>query len=755
MNRSSRMLKNSRGRRAGVLRGKHAYGSRRAGSAGFLASVLIAAFAMGGCASTPSAVAQAEAAYERGSWDAAIVYYQQALDEDPNDTRSDIMLQTARLNSSEFHLAEARKMWADGNLSGAEMEYEVVTQMDPTNQLARDEHLRLIRESESGQESIPPERYFSTSMEGVGMPPTPELQPATDETFSVSVRDTSIKDIYRTLGRIGEINVLFDGEIQDDVTSFEVEDVGLEQALDLLSITHGNFYKVINPTTLLVIPATPDKRAEYEEVAVRTFYLSNATPEAVGAGLREILENASIVETPDLNAVTVRDTPERLMNAAEIVRRLDKSRGEVMLEIEILEADRSVMREFGVSLSEYGVTQSLAQGVADAETGGLGGISLNDIRSINATDWFFQIPSIRYQFMRQEGDFKIMAQPRLRISEGNTSNLLIGEEVPVVQTTFSTTGTVGGNVVPFSSTTYRDVGIVLTVTPRVHHNREVTIDLELEISAVSRTERVTPTLELPVFTTRKVSTVLRLREGETNVLAGLLREDERTGMQGIMGLSRIPIFGHLFGSTEAEVLQFDVIMSITPHIIQVSNIDAEDLEMMSLGSQRVGDAAGQVLPDDPGLTPGAPAAAAEPAEVGPVAPAQVVLSPAQSAVVVGQEFSLDVFVQDATDVANLTLNLSYDDNFLEFVDSNVGPFMTSDGLQGAVSVSPSGSSRLLIGSRRAPEDGGVSGSGNLVTLRFRAIAPGESFLSLQGSALQGAGGEVLETRFWGARITSQ
>ncbi len=719
------------------------------------------AFAVAGCASTPNLMAQADSAYERGSWDAAIVYYQQALDEDPRDVRAKIMLQNARLKSSELHLSEARKMWNEDNLTGAEMEYEVVLQMDPTNQLARDEYLRLIAESGAGQQPIPPDQYLSTSLDSVGMPAAPELEPVTDEVFNVSIHDTSIKDIYRTLGHIGGINVLFDGQLPEIVTAFEVDDVRLEEALDLLSITNGHFYKVINPTTLLVIPATADKRAEYAQLAVRTFYLSNATPEAVGDGLRQILEDASIVETPDLNAVTVRDTPERLVTAAEIVRRLDKSRGEVMLEIEILEADRAVMREFGVSLSEYGIEQALAQGVADADTGALGGISLNDMRSINATDWWFQLPSIRYQFMRQQGDFKVMAQPRLRVSEGTDSSLLVGEEVPVVETSFSTTGTVGGNVVPFSTTTYREVGIVLTVTPRVHHNREVTIELELEISAVARMERVTPTLDLPVFTTRKVNTALRLREGETNVLAGLLRDDERTSVEGVMGLSRIPLLGNLFGATEDEVQQTDVMMSITPHIIQVSNINVEDLEMMPLGSQAgVGATGAQPLSadpivDDPLLAPGAPPDTEEPVATEPAVPAQVLLMPAQSSVAVGQEFSLDVFVQDATDAANLTLNLSYDADFLEFVDSSAGGFLTSDGLQGAVTVSPSGGNRLLIGARRAPQDGGVSGSGTLTTLRFRSIAAGESFLNLQGSAFQGSTGEVLEARFWGARIISR
>ncbi len=719
-----------------------------------LMSALMLVTAIAGCASTPSAVQQAEAAFERGAWDAAIVYYQQALEEDPGDTRAEIRLENARLKSSEFHLAEARRLWSNGNLSGAALEYEVVLQMDPTNQLAREEHVRLLQETGSGEPSIPPDQYFDTINANVGLPPAPELALATDEVFSVSVRDTLILDIYRTLGRIGEINILFDRGVEDGVTSFEVNDVGFEQALDLLSITHGHYYKVINPTTLLVIPNTPDKRAEYEQLAVRTFYLSNASPEAVAQSLSQMLETAIVVDTVELNAVTVRDTPERLVSAAEIVRRLDKSRGEVMLEIEILEADRSVMREFGVSLSEYGITQTLAQG--DGAEGGNAGISLNDLRSINATDWFFQIPSIRYQFMRQEGDFKIMAQPRLRISEGNESSLVIGEEVPIVTTTFSTTATAGGNVVPFSSTTYRDVGIVMTVSPRIHHNREVTIELQLEISAVSRTERITPTLALPVFTTRKVSTVLRLREGETNVLAGLLRDDERTSMQGVIGLSSIPILRNLFGRTEDQVLQTDVIMSITPHIIQVSNITPEDLEVMTLGGDArlmalsgaaPGAEVGPVLiPEEQGAQGGPPA---------PAIPGQALLSPAQSSVAVGDEFSVDVRIEDALDVSRVTLNLTYDPSYLQFVDSTAGSFMTSDDAQGSVEVSPSGPNRLSIVGRRGPQSGGIGGAGRLVTLRFRAIAPGESLIDMQGSAFQGPGGQVLEAQFWGARVVAR
>jgi general secretion pathway protein D len=451
-----------------------------------------------------------------------------------------------------------------------------------------------------------------------------------------------------------------------------------------------------------------------------------------------------------------------------------------MLEIEILEADRSVMRDFGVSLSEYGVQQALAQGSGDADTGQPAGISLNDLRSINAADWFFQVPSIRYQFMRQEGDFKIMAQPRMRVSEGNTSSLLIGEEVPVVETTFSTTGTVGGNVVPFSSTTYREVGIVLSATPRVHHNREITIELDLEISAVSRMEQVTPTLALPVFTTRKVSTSLRLREGETNVLAGLLRDDERTSVTGVMGLSRIPLLGNLFGATADEVMQTDVIMSITPHIIQLSDIAAEDLEMLTLSGQGTLRAPVSGAADTTGLEPGEPpggvgaaggadrpeavvagaeagGAAAAAGEQAPAAvpPAEILLSPAQVSTSVGEEFSVDVRIENATDAGNLTLNFFYDGSFLEFVDSSTGGFLSRDGAQTALQVTPSGPGRLIISAQRAPEGGGISGSGSLVTLRFRSIAFGESLMSMQGSALQDPAGNVLEARFWGARVVSQ
>jgi len=719
-----------------------------------LMSALMLAVVIAGCASTPGVGQQADAAFERGAWDAAIVYYQQALTEDPRDTHAEIMLKNARLKSSAFHLAEARRLWSNGNLSGAALEYEVVLRMDPTNQLAREEHVRLLQETGSGEPSIPPDQYFDTINANVGLPPVPELAPATDEFFSVSVRDTLIKDIYRTLGRIGEINVLFDGAVEDVVTSFEVNDVGFEQALDLLSITHGHYYKVINPTTLLVIPNTPDKRAEYEQLAVRTFYLSNASPAAVAESLTRLLETAIVVQTAELNAVTVRDTPERLMSAAEIVRRLDKSRGEVMLEIEILEADRSVMREFGISLSEYGITQTLAQG--DGAEGGNAGISLNDLRSINATDWFFQIPSIRYQFMRQDGNFKIIAQPRLRISEGNTSSLVIGEEVPIVTTTFSTTATVGGNVVPFSTTTYRDVGIVMSVTPRIHHNREITIDLELEISAVSRTARVTPTLELPVFTTRKVSTVLRLREGETNVLAGLLRDDERTSMQGIIGLSSIPLLGRLFGVTTEEVQQTDVIMSITPHIIQVPNITAADLEVMTLGGDTRLMALSGAAPGaeaGPGLIAEGQGAQEQPPA--PTIPGQALISPAQSVVAVGDEFSIDVRIEDALDVSRVTLNLTYDPSYLQFIDSTAGGFMTSDDAQGSVEVSPAGPNRLTIVGLRGPQAGGIGGAGRLVTLRFRAIAAGESLLDMQGSAFQGPDGTVLEAQFWGARVTAR
>jgi len=251
-----------------------------------------------------------------------------------------------------------------------------------------------------------------------------------------------------------------------------------------------------------------------------------------------------------MNTITIRDTPPVVELAERIVAVADKSRGEVLLDIEILEVSKRLLREYGISLTDYGVTQSLRQG-SGAE-GGQSGISVNRLRFLTAADWFVTIPSIRYKLFKESGDFKLVADPQLRLTEGEAASLVIGQEVPIVTTTFSTGQLVGNQVVPIRSTTYRDVGIVIGASVRVHHNAEVTIELEIEVSQVIGQSSIE---DLPIFATRSVSSVVRLKDGETNILAGLLRDDERKDLEGVMGLADIPVLGRLFSKTETQIEQ--------------------------------------------------------------------------------------------------------------------------------------------------------------------------------------------------------
>lgn len=737
---------------------------------GIPVAILLIALVLASACATSEALRRAEEESERGNWDAAVAYYRQAVEEDPENVEYQIELERALFQASQQHERIARDLRVAGDLEQALQEYQLSVQLDPGNQVAVS-GLRSVQQelAEAGGDPPPLTRLEELKQRARELQPTlPELQPQVDESFSLDLRDAEIRDVYRTLARVAGLSVLFDAQFQDRVTSIELADVTFFEALDFVTRSQGHFYKPLSDSVFVVAPDNPNIRRAYNAQVMRTFYLSNAGSEAVAQRLQQLLEIQFVVQDPELNTVTVRAPPEVVALAERIVDATDKSPGEVMLEIEILEVNRRLLREYGISLSQYDVTQSLAQGD--------GGISVNDLRFINASDWFVTLPSIRYRLFKESGDFKLVADPHVRLTEGEEASLVIGEEVPIVTTTFNPTQLSGNQVVPIRSTQFRDVGIVLGVGARVHHNNEVTLDLEIEVSSIAGTSTVE---NLPIFATRRVGSVLRLGDGETNVLAGLLRDDERTSLTGVPGLSDLPLLGEIFAENMDEVTQTDVILSITPHILRAPDITLDDLASSYVGTGAVisGPGQPQAAPDagpEPGQSPaeaadtiGADPPAAgrgDPGGSGPPSadapdlehqvgqPASVSLAPASFTVQTGDEFAVEIRADDARQLFAADLQLGFDPAVLEYSAAEEGVLLTRDGAQVAFRARPSGESGVGVGISRMGTSSGVSGSGALVTVYFRAIAPGSTSIEIDSGTLRTPEGDPSPAELAGAAV---
>jgi general secretion pathway protein D len=277
------------------------------------------------------------------------------------------------------------------------------------------------------------------------------------------------------------------------------------------------------------------------------------------------------------NAISLKDTPERIAAAARLISAIDKARPEVVIEVELLEVDRARLRELGLQIASPGDPPIGISGSADVNREGL---TLETLRNLTSADVFMTgVPGVYYRLLKNDANTRTLANPQLRTSEGITAQARFGERVPVPNATFVPLAGGGVNTQPITSYTYEDIGVNIDITPRTHHDDEVSLTLKVVLSAVSGSGFG----DLPTFANREISTMIRLKDGETNMLAGLIRDEERTVLSGIPGLSDIPLIGRLFANNRKETRQTDIILTLTPHIVRVLDLTETDLEPFRLG----------------------------------------------------------------------------------------------------------------------------------------------------------------------------
>jgi general secretion pathway protein D len=425
------------------------------------------------------------------------------------------------------------------------------------------------------------------------------LNPRSDKPISLEFpQPVSLFSIYRALGQAFGINVLFDPNLRDQEIAIDLKDVTAQSALETLMRAAGHFYKVMDEHTIIIAQDTPQNRRTYEDLVIQTFFLSNAEVKDMLTILRSLIDARKIATNEQLNAIILRDTADKVKVAERIIESNDKSKAEVVVDVELLQINTGRLRELGVSLSNYSIGQSLSVGstsggTGTGGTGGTGtgttttpsGIRLSDLEFINQSNWLLTIPSFLYNFVKTNTDAQLLAKPQLRITEGEKASLVIGDRVPLPLTTFNTANNVGGNIVPITSFQYTDVGIRIEMEPRVHHNQEITLKVKVEVSNLTGNVQGSGGQSQPIIGTRTIDTVIRLQDGETNFLAGLIRSDETNSDSGVPGLSEIPLIGRLFSNKRNEGQRTDVILTMTPHIIRNAEITQEDLEPIWVGTE--------------------------------------------------------------------------------------------------------------------------------------------------------------------------
>jgi general secretion pathway protein D len=545
-----------------------------------LTTLLVAMLLLATGACATGAMGRARTAERNEDYDRAIVEYTQVLREDPDNFDARLALDRAKLRAAQEHFARGRRLLGAANLEEALVELQLAAELNPTS---GDIAEALASVQNQLRTRVAVSRQGQTELEALiertrNLPPLSQDLPE-DATVPVSLvfRNASSRDVFIALARFADINVAFDPTFREVPLNLDLQNTNFRDALDTLARTTRSFYQVTAPRTITVVPDTPDKRLEYEGEIVRTFYLSNADLKEAIDLLRLVIDTRRIGPVAATNALTIKDTPERVAAAARVLTAIDKARPEVIIDVELLEVDRSRLLEFGLQFASPG-----SPGIDGAADVNRTGLTLRDLLNLNQSNIFMTaVPGLYYRLLKSDANTRILANPQLRASEGIPAQASFGERVPIPVTTFAPIATGGVAQQPITSFNYENIGVNIEITPRTHHDDEVTLAVSVEVSSISGTGFG----DLPTFGNRTITTVIRLGDGETNLLAGLIRDEERRALQGVPGLSDIPVIGQMFAHNQNERRETDIILTLTPHIVRVLDLTEEDLRPFGMGRE--------------------------------------------------------------------------------------------------------------------------------------------------------------------------
>ena len=561
-----------------------------------LIALLVVVALVSGCAAGRSFRKGRESA-RAGDWDAAVQHYTEALQASPDNAEYKIELERATQNAARDHIFRARELEQKDQLDGALIEYKKAVELDGSNRLAATRAAELERIIRDRIEKSRPRPAIERLRQQARAQGVPVLNPADRTPLKINFNNSGLRDILNFIGTTTGINVQFDTAYVDKAYSVTLDGIALEDALQQILSVNGFFYKVLNPTTIVIAPDNQAGHLKYDDLVMQVFYLSHADTQEVSQALNTMMRiqaqvAPAIYPNKTSNTIAVRATAPVVAVAERLIRALDKPRAEVIIEVQILEVNRNRAKSFGINLSEYALGLTFSPEAAPPNTPGSNPptppppFNLNTIsQGISTSDFYLTVPTAVLRLLETDSRTKQLAKPQLRGAEGQELTLNLGDQIPVVSTVFGAAAAGGFANIPQSSFTYRDVGVNITMTPRVTYEGEIILDLTVESSNLGPNISVAGQ-DVPSFGSRRVKTRLRLREGESNLLAGLLKDDQRKILTGMVGLVRVPGLRSLFGSTSDIIEQTDIVMLLTPHIVRTHELTVDDLAPMYIGTQQ-------------------------------------------------------------------------------------------------------------------------------------------------------------------------
>jgi general secretion pathway protein D len=618
--------------------------------------VALALGVMGGGCAAGKAFGRAEQAMHDGKLDEAVAAYRQASQAAPDKPEYQIALQRAMQSASRAHLEKAKDFEKGEQLEAALGEYKQASEYDPGNRsaVAKVAELeRTIRDHIEASRPRPPIEAMRERARAASAPPA--LINFTTPLPRIRYNNASLRDILNSIADVTAINITYDREVTDRPATVQLDGVTLEQALNQLMQQNQLSYKVINDRSIFVFQDIATKHAQYDEQVVRVFYVSHADATELTQILSTIVRlpgiaiQPAIVANKTANTITVRGTAPVVQILEKIIQQNDKPRAEIVIDVAILEVDRSRTKTYGINLSDYalgtvfspevspsgattgtvgttpgtGVTTPVTGGTTSTTSGQSttpGGVkpppafNLNTIsRGISTADFYLAVPTAIANFLESDTHTKIIAKPQLRGAEGSKQTLKLGDSIPIISTSYTPIATGGAGVNPLSSYQYKDVGITVDITPRVTLEGDILLDLNIEDTS-RKADVVIAGINIPSFGQRSVTTRLRLRDGESNLLAGLFQQQDLDSVKGFPGAIHVPILRDLFSGNTRQSDQTDIVMLLTPHIVRTHEVTEEDLKPIYIGSQQnLGVGGPPPLIAQPPVAEPAPAPAAAPA----------------------------------------------------------------------------------------------------------------------------------------------
>ncbi len=712
-----------------------------------------------------------------GNWEEASLAYKQALKDDPFDSSLQNKYAIARERAAAMHDERGRDLLKKRQLDLAIEEFKRALTIEPSSSDHQDglsEALRLkdARDQYREAERLAQLGRASEALEGFAR--AAELDPALKEALeavskiteeqqalnredrqkqpvTLQFRNAGLKEVLEALGKAAKINFVFDKDVRNDPFSVSLQDKPFDEALNLILNSNSLFAQRASPDLIIISPNTKQKQEQYQDLMIRTFYLSNAKAKDMLALLKTMLDAKHIHANEQLNTIVIRDQPEKVELAEKIILANDREDSEVLFDVEVLEVDRTVDQTYGLSYPKQVAAAMVPPGFTGAIAGDIAQqFTLRQLSNLGPDSYLFKLPTnVQLDFFKQVTDAKTLAAPKVRVVNNKKAEINIGDKQPILlSTTNVLPGQAATGAVPTTSTVtsieFRDTGVKLTVEPTIHLGNELSLKMKIEVIRLGDTVllQASPPITQFKFGNRSAETMLNVRDGETIVLGGLLQEEDRRTKVTIPWLGDIPILGDWISSFKTNRVTTEVILTITPHVVQPMRPPGLQTQAFWSGTESVYATSPLFLSPvkktsaimGPSSAIGAPVAASanmnKRLEVGSaMAEAslslmpQLAIQPADVAVPVGKEFKIDVMARRARDISGEALKLAFDPRVVEFREAAEGELL--GGMRNKAAITSHSTDGSVVLRFHKPSTM-TRNEGRLLSLTFVAKAPGVS-----------------------------